>query len=136
MGGRGLPGRRFVLGPPRVADSAPVSVCRFTATRIPNHALSKPSLSTSGSRKGTTISTIGTHSSGQPSRKMSAMMMKSITYGLRSSPRSSSVSMPGVPRRANTAPKKFEAATRKRIRTEISSVRMSASLRLARVSRP
>ena len=40
---------------------------------------------------------------------------------------SSSVIMVGVPSREKTAPKKFDAATRKRIRTEISSVFFNAS---------
>ena len=35
------------------------------------------SYSTSGTKNGTTIKTIGTHSSGQPSRKINAMMMAS-----------------------------------------------------------
>ena len=44
--------------------------------------------------------------------------------------------MVGVPRRENTAPKKFEAATRNRMRTEISSVLMSASDKRFVVSLP
>ena len=63
-------------------------------------------------------------------------MMKSITYGFRSSPSSTSVIIVGVPNRANTAPKKFDAATRNRISTVISSVLTSASFRLRQVSRP
>ncbi len=73
------------------------------------------------------ISTIGTHSSGQPSRKINAMIRNRISIGDRSSIRRYSVSMVGVPSRENTAPKKFDAATRNRISVEISSVLTSAS---------
>ena len=64
------------------------------------------------------------------------MMMKSITYGCTSSASNASVSMFGVPSRANTAPKKFDAATRNRISTEISSVLTSVSWKLRHVSLP
>ena len=73
------------------------------------------------------INTIGTHSSGHPRRKISAMIRISTTTGDMSSDRSSSVSILGVPRFENTAPKKFEAATRNMIRTVISRLLISAS---------
>ena len=76
---------------------------------------------------GTMMRTIGTHSSGHPRRKMSAITMSSTWIWVSSQSRSMLVSMVGVPRRENTAPKKFEAATRNRMRTEISRVLMSAS---------
>ncbi len=69
------------------------------------------------------ISTIGTHSSGQPSTKMSAMMAISMIMGSSFMASSSWVSSMADPRRENTAPKKFEAAQSSRIMAEISTVR-------------
>ena len=54
---------------------------------------------------GTTISTIGTHSSGQPSTKMIPRMSSSIIVGGRSSPRRDSAISVALPSRENTAPK-------------------------------
>ena len=90
---------------------------------------SKPrsSESTVGIRIGTMIRTIGTHSKGQPRRKISAMISMRIRTGDISSDRSNSVSIFGVPRFEKTAPKKFEAATRNMIRTVISRLLISAS---------
>jgi hypothetical protein len=73
------------------------------------------------------MSTMGTHSSGQPSRKISARISIMISSGDMSSPSSTSVSIFGVPRFENTAPKKFDAATRNMISTVISRLLISAS---------
>ena len=73
------------------------------------------------------ISTIGTHSSGQPSRNTRAMTNISMAAVDSSIDSSTSVRNLGVPRFENTAPKKLEAATRNMISTEISSVLIIAS---------
>ena len=85
---------------------------------------------------GTMMRTMGTHSSGHPRRKMSAMTISSTWIWVSSQSRSMFVSMVGVPRRENTAPKKFDAATRNRMSTEISRVLMSASEKRFVVSLP
>ena len=94
---------------------------------MPNQTRFTSSLIRTGIRIGTMIRTIGTHSSGQPRRKISAMMISKIQVTEMSHDSRNSVNSIGVPRRENTAPKKFEAATRNRIRTVISSVLISAS---------
>ena len=98
------------------------AVCRFTATRMPNQVRSNFSSFTIGSMIGRKMSTIGTHSSGQARRKITAMITMSSTHGESCRSRSARVIMSGVPRRENTAPKKFDAATRNRIRQDTSSV--------------
>ena len=80
------------------------------------------------------ISTMGTHSSGHPSRKIIAMIMIRINVGERSHASRNSVINPHPPNRENTPPKKLDAATRNRINTEISSVFTSASNRRGAVS--
>ena len=99
----------------------------MTATKIPNHVRLISSLTRTGIRIGTMINTIGTHSSGQPRRKIKAIMMIRTAVADKSHANKNSVSIIGVPSRENTAPKKFDAATRNRIKTEISSVLIKAS---------
>ena len=98
------------------------AVCRFTATRMPNQVRSIFSSLMIGSMIGTKMSTIGTHSSGQARRKITAMTTISRSHGESCRSSSARVIVSGVPRRENTAPKKFEAATRNRIRQDTSSV--------------
>ena len=70
---------------------------------------------------------MGTHSSGHPKTKINAKMKNSMAHEDMSKDRSNSVSICGVPRLENTAPKKFDAATKNMIRTVISKVLIKAS---------
>src|SRR5210317_2033758 len=90
------------------------AVCKLTATKIANQVRLNPSASIKGSIIGTIIITIGTHSNGKPNKK--------------------SVSSIGVPNLENTAPKKFEAATKTIISAEISKVLTSESCNFLKVS--
>src|SRR4028118_1774779 len=86
------------------------AVWRQTATSVQNQTRSMPSDFTSGSRIGTTISTIGTHSSGQPSTKMIARIRIKARIGGSDRPSSDSAISVALPSRENTAPKKVGAA--------------------------
>ena len=66
--------------------------------------MSKPSWRTIGSTIGTKISTIGTHSSGQASRKMTIMMIARIIIFGSSRLSNAWLTTSGVPRRENTPP--------------------------------
>src|SRR5436190_6565494 len=111
------------------------AVCRQTATSVQNHTRSMPSFCTSGSRIGTTISTIGTHSSGQPSTKIIASISSSMIVGEKLSVSSDSAMRVAEPSRENTAPKKLDAATSNRIMHDTSSVEYTAFLSFCHVMR-
>ena len=81
----------------------------------------------SGNIIGTIIITIGTHSNGQPKRKIIAIIIAKIKYLFISNPSKNSVKSIGVPSLENTAPKKFDAATKTIISAEISKVLTKAS---------
>lgn len=80
------------------------------------------------------MSTIGTHSNGQASRKINAIMISNIAVGGRSSNINASVIMVGVPNLENTAPKKFEAQTSTMIKVVISRVFKSELLKDSKVN--
>ena len=88
------------------------AVCRFTATNIANQVKLNPNASTKGKIIGTIIITIGTHSKGHPNRKIAAIIIANITYLFTSKFKRKSVKRDGVPNFENTAPKKFDAATK------------------------
>ena len=83
---------------------------------------------------GTIIITIGTHSKGQPNKKIITIIIAKIKYLFISKPKRNSVNNVGVPNLANTAPKKFEAATKTIIKAVISKVFTSASCNLGSVN--
>ena len=93
-----------------------------------------PSASTRGKIIGTIIITIGTHSKGQPNKNIMTIIIPKIKYLFISSPNKNSVSNVGVPNLANTAPKKFEAATKTIIKAVISKVLTRASCNFGKVS--
>ncbi len=108
----------------------------MTATSVQNQIRSMPAACTIGSTIGTTISTIGTHSSGQPSTKISARITISIMVGGSDMLVSSCATNSALPRRENTEPNRFEAATSSRIMLETSSVWNADLLSLAQFMRP
>src|SRR5210317_1329727 len=110
------------------------AVCKLTATKIANQVRLNPSASIKGSIIGTIIITIGTHSNGQPNKKIITITNASIKYLFISKPNKNSVSSIGVPNLENTAPKKFEAATRTIINADISKVLTRESCNFFKVS--
>ena len=101
----------------------------MTATRIANQVKLKPNSKIKGRTIGKTINTIGTHSKGQPSRNIAAIIIAKITYLFTSRFNKKSVNRDGVPNFENTAPKKFEAATKNIINAVISKVFNRASFK-------
>ena len=83
---------------------------------------------------GTIIMTIGTHSNGHPSKNIITIIIAKIRYLFISKPNKNSVNKVGVPNRAKTAPKKFDAATKTIINAVISKVLTKASCNLGRVN--
>ena len=79
------------------------------------------------------IITIGTHSKGNPKRKIITIIIARIKYLFISKPSKKSVKSIGVPSLENTAPKKFDAATKTIINAEISKVLTKASCSLPNV---
>ena len=80
------------------------------------------------------INTIGTHSRGQPKRKIIARTIPKMIYLFISNCNKNSVKTIGVPSLENTDPKKFEAATRTIIRADISKVLTRASCNFGSVN--
>ena len=76
---------------------------------------------------GIIINTIGTHSKGQPNKKIITIINAKIKYLFISRLNKKSVSYIGVPNLEKTAPKKLEAATKTIIKAEISKVLTNAS---------
>ena len=97
---------------------------------------SKFSSSINGRKMGSTITTMGTHSSGQPRMKITTSRKIRNSVGEKLNVSSDSAMNWGVPRRENTAPKKFDAATRKRIMHEVWPVRYTASVMIRRLNCP
>ena len=106
----------------------------MTATNIANQVKLKPKASINGKIIGTMIITIGTHSNGQPNKNIATITIAKIKYLFISKPNKNSVNNVGVPSLANTAPKKFDAATKTIIKAVISKVLTSASWSLDRVN--
>ena len=102
---------------------------------MPNHNKLTSNWSNSGSKIGTIINTIGTHSNGQPRRKINAITIIKITVLDNSNSKSTSVSIVGVPSHAKTAPKKLDAATNSKINTDISNVLIMESFKFSHVKR-
>ena len=110
------------------------AVCKFTATKIANQVKLNPKASIRGKIIGIIIITIGTHSKGQPSKKIIIITIPKIRYLFISKDSKNSVKRVGVPNLANTAPKKFEAATKTIISAVISKVFTKASCNLDKVN--
>src|SRR6056300_1917823 len=107
---------------------------RLTATKIANQVKLNPKASTKGKIIGMIIITIGTHSSGQPNKKIITIINAKIKYLFISRANKKSVSNIGVPNLEKTAPKKFEAATKTMINAEISKVLTKASCNFLNVN--
>ena len=103
----------------------------MTATSTPNQTMSYLSATTTGWKIGRNTRMMAGHSNGQPSRKISAMMMMSITTGATGSDTSSCVTHCAEPKRENTAPKMFEATARNSTMLDVVMVLTQAALRPA-----
>ena len=87
-----------------------------------------------GTKIGNTIRTIGTHSKGQPNKKITAISIAKITYLLTSKFNKNSVNKDGVPNFEKTAPKKFDAATKNIINAVISKVLIKEFFKVFKVN--
>jgi hypothetical protein len=87
-----------------------------------------------GTKIGNTIRTIGTHSKGQPNKKITAINIAKTTYLLTSRFNKNSVNRDGVPSLENTAPKKLDAATKNIINAVISKVLIKEFFKVFKVN--
>ena len=89
-----------------------------------------------GKKMGTTIKTIGTHSSGHPSKKIKNKIKINITMGGRGREVRKLAIKSALPSLENTDPNRFEVVTNSRIMLETRKVCMTQFLILTNVMRP
>lgn len=89
-----------------------------------------------GRKIGTTINTIGTHSSGHPSKKINNKIKINIAIGGNGREVRKLAIKSALPSLENTAPNRFEVVTKSKIMLETRSVCMTQFLILTKVMRP
>src|SRR5690606_11643594 len=108
--------------------------CRVTASRMLNQTMSTFIACRIGMKIGTMITTIGTHSSGQPRTKQVTRIDRIRNVGGISHASSVLAMKAGVPSAENTEPMKVDAASRIITMLVVCAVRKTASLKIAQSS--